>query len=303
MARDADWRAHRQAGLQHEARREFVRIKDCHDAALGKASALFAELSRAVAELRFAPAEKERQFWAAIDDAVEVAAGMYDGAASWGLDWVSESEQADVSRLLQSASGELSAAHRASITGRLTRLWDAWPAGVLARLGRQRPEVAALNLRNLATVALSLMKAGLAEPGGDNLFEVLSACLSEHLGVPSFVLPEARGRGERPILVSSLIDPRLAAAWVIKEAAAELVPPAPGLETLPATLQALCLSQEGLFGDAALMALIFAENAAIVGLHHEWKKLTHVLPDARERARHTADLAAASPAAQAQFGV
>jgi hypothetical protein len=194
-------------------------------------------------------------------------------------------EQRDVSRILHSGSDELTAHQHATITERLARLWDAWPASSSSRsLGgpgaRPRPEVAGLNLKNVAQLALSLMKTRFvpARGGVDALFDVLAACLSEHMGLPSFVLPEARVTGQRPMLVSSLIDPRLAAAWVIKESAAELVPPVAGLETLP-------------------------ENSAVVGLHHEWRKLTRVLPDARERARCAADLASASPAAQAEFGV
>jgi hypothetical protein len=255
---------------------------------------------------RFAPAEIEARFRAAVDDAVGVAARLYDSAAKWGLEWASEAEQRDISRLLHSASEELSAGKHALISGRLARLWDAWPATALVPPGpRPRPHVAGLTLANVADVAVALVKAHFkpARGGAGDLFDVLSGCMSEHMGLPSFVLPEARVSGQRPILVSSLIDPRLATAWVIKESSAELVPAVAGLETLPATLQALCLSQLGLFADTALMELVFSDNVAVVGLHHEWKKLTRALPDPRERARCAADLAATSPAAQVQFGV
>jgi hypothetical protein len=306
MARDADSRAWGAAELQHEARREFVSIKERHDAAMGTAGALFVELAAAAPDLGWEPSEIERRFWTAIEDAIAVAARLYDSAATWGLGWVSPAEQGDISRILHSAGEELPARHHALITERLTRLWDAWPAASLVGLGpHPRPAVAGLNLKNVAQLALSLLKARLvpAQGGTQNIFDLLAACLSEHMGLPSFVLPEARVTGQRPILVSSLIDPRLAAAWVIKESSAELVPPALGLETLPATLQALCLSQQGLFADAGLMDLVFSEDVAVVGLHHEWKKLTRALPDARARARCAEDLARTSPAAQAQFGV
>ena len=224
---------------------------------------------------------------------------------------MTQAEQGAVSRVLHSAAGDLGEHHRSIIDERLSRLWDAWaPTAPLSGLApRPRPRVEALNLKNVAALALSLLKAprtssSHAPAGGlGNPFEELCLCLSQHVGLPSFVLPGQRSEGEMPILVSSLIDPRLAAAWVVKESAAELVPPVAGLETLPATLQAICMAQDGLLADAGLMGLIYAENAAIVGLHTKWKTLARALPDARERALYAADLAVASPAAQAQFGV
>jgi hypothetical protein len=311
MASNTDGEAQGEGRPHREARREFMHINERHDAALREASALFVDLMASMARLRCLPPEKEERFWTSIDSAVKAAAGLYDTAEKWGLGWVSEAEQGTVSRILHSASEDLAEHQRSIIGERLSGLWGAWtltPSALHGVAPRPRPEVEALNLKNVAALALSLIKA---EPGSSqapaggagNPFEELSVCLSEHLGLPSFVLPDKRVTGERPILVSSLIDPRLAAAWVIKESSAELVPPVPELETLPATLQALCLAQEGLFADAALMGLIYAEDAAIVGLHREWKTLARALPDARERARYADDLSVASPAAQAQFGV
>jgi hypothetical protein len=302
MARDANNLAPGETRSQSEGRRAFLGIKQRHDGALAEASAAFANLARAITDLRFAPSEQEERFWTAVDDAAAAAASLHDSAETWGLAWVSASEQNDVSRLLHSGSDELPARSRGLVLDRLTRLWDAWPLSLGVAPLPPRPEVAALNLKNVARLALALMKAGQGFPGAHgNLFDRLAGCLSEHLGLPAFVLPEAQGARQRPLLVSSLIDPRLGAAWAIKEAAAALVPPE--LATLPATLQALSLAQEGLFGDAALMGLIYGEDAALVALHHEWKTLTLALPDPRERAALAADLTAASEAAQAQFGV
>jgi hypothetical protein len=294
----------------HEARRDFLRLNERHDAALRYANEAFVDLTVSIARFRFLPPEKEARFWTSIDSAVKIAAGLHDIAGTWGLDWVTPAEQGTVSRILHSASEDLAPHQRAIIDDKVSRLWDAFavPAGALPGFSpRPPPEVAALNLKNVAALALSLVKTAPGSPlspgGAGNPFEELCGCLSEHLGLPSFVLPGNRATGERPILVSSLIDPRLAAAWVIKESSAELLPLVAGLETLPATLQAICLAQEGLFADAGLMELIYAENAAIVGLHTEWKTLAATVADAHRRAHYADDLAVASPTAQAHFGV
>ena len=74
MSSNADSEAQGGARAQREARREFMRINERHDADLGKARVLFVELMAAAERFGGLPAEQEKRFWTSIDSAVRVAA-------------------------------------------------------------------------------------------------------------------------------------------------------------------------------------------------------------------------------------
>jgi hypothetical protein len=105
-----------------------------------------------------------------------------------------------------------------------------------------------------------------------------------------------------PILVSSLVDPRLAAAWVVRETAAHETRRSED-EILPVALQTVCLSRQGVLGDDRVGALVFADRPELVDLHHEWRRLAHFVPDPKERASHAAELLKASPGSQLEWSV
>jgi hypothetical protein len=281
-----------------EARREFQDIGAAFEGALRRASERFGAVARSVVHLRFASADLEAALWRAIDEAVAVAGRFQQCAGHRGLSWVRDEDLGRVSQILHSGGPALSDEQRARMGEPLGELWDAWSVA-LAPAPRP-PEVRAFNLHNVAARALSGVKQG--SGAAQNLFDELAGCLGEYLGLPSFLV-RGRALGATPVLVSSLIDPTLAAAWVIKEASAELVGSRGELEGLPATLQALCLSRLGVLANGHVVSLAFSECPDLVGLHQGWRRLAHVIADPRDRAPHADDLQGASPEARARFGV
>jgi hypothetical protein len=241
-----------------------------------------------------------------VENTVVVARRFYDGFERWGLSWTPEGDRAKVAQILHSASGDFSDSHRALISGHLQKLTDAWTPEPFAEWKPLVvPDVQAMNLRSVGALALALAADEIIGPSSGSgaprsPFKDLADAMGDFFELAGVYWRSAGALGSQPILVSSLVDPRLAAACVVRETSVHLIQHACD-EILSTALQALCLARQGVLSDERVRRQVFADRTQLTELHQAWRDLAHSVPDPAERASHGENLLRASPGAQLEW--